>query len=488
MKLFDNEERTAFARIISDLIEADFIVEEYEMDSFDEIKNDKDFKITMRMLSDAKTMTFADAVRVLQQMRDKEKNRLIREKLYKMSLSDGTCVPLEALQILAVNYALEGKGQVYSIPASNNSFIDNMKVLYIEDEDNTETDAYIRSNYRAISNEFRLAGFDFVYIPQIVEDYRQIRGEYLHKVITYMMPTLCSEKVEKIQHDLCTMTTSRFRHELLYKKMGINMLSSKPAFLIKIGESEVTASADVNDLERSVYSNFLLIQIDKIGNGGTILEHVIKLMDSYRSMVSGKLIIETRPIAKKFLYYGFHRSLFNLIAYGKERVNYKLVINLRAKKNRVVLRPVNATLDSVVECKDDLPIAVGQKPHALYILMICMSLAGKGLDWTDYGEGKVSAAQKILKKFNTIYYELKMNGDYADEYREKVWVSKTNKEFKKYENIVANIELFIPEKIKGKSHEYYNVPVSSDSVYVIEGKPGEEKEVNIMDSELWKRL
>lgn len=34
---FEREERIAFARIISDLIEADFVVEEDEMTSLDEI-------------------------------------------------------------------------------------------------------------------------------------------------------------------------------------------------------------------------------------------------------------------------------------------------------------------------------------------------------------------------------------------------------------------------------------------------------------------
>ena len=51
---FEREERVAFARIISDLIEADFIVEEDEMESFDQIKDEKDFKITIDMLSEAK--------------------------------------------------------------------------------------------------------------------------------------------------------------------------------------------------------------------------------------------------------------------------------------------------------------------------------------------------------------------------------------------------------------------------------------------------
>lgn len=492
---FEREERVAFARIISDLIEADFIVEEDEMETFDQIKDEKDFKITIDMLSEAKTKTFAEAVGTLQNLKDEEKKTLIKDKLYDMSLSDGTCVPLEALQIMAVKYALDGKGQVFSIPAGS-SYIENMKVLYIENEDNTETDAYISSHYRAISNEFRLAGFDFVYIPQIVEDYRQIRGEYLHKVITYMIPSLIKdnkiEKIEKIQHDLCSMTTSRFSHELLFKKMGINMLNSKPAFLIKIGESSVADKSGVDNMERNLYSNFLLVPIDKIGESDdensstTILEHVVELMDSYRSMVSGKLIIETRPMSKKFLYYGFHRSLFDLIAYGKNKTDYKLIINLKDQNNPVVLRPIDAEPKSVVNYEDDLPIDLSPQPYALYILMVYMSLVDKGLDWKDYAS-KSPIRLELLRKNNVIYKPIG-KGNTNTEYRDKSHVSRIKASLKSYEKTATNIDLFIPEKIKYGKEVYYNVPIPPDLVYVIEGPKGKEKEVRMVDSEFWKNI
>ena len=386
--MLERIQRIALARILSDLIEADFIVEEDEMESFDKIKNEKDFNITISMLSEAKTKTFAEAISILQTIRDEEKKKYIKEKLYEMSLSDGSCVPLEALQIMAVRYALEGKGQVFSIP-SGSSFIENMKVLYIENEDNTETDTYIHRHYRAISNEFRLAGFNFVYIPQIVDDYKQIRGEYLQKVIKYMIPTLQEHKVEKIQQDLCSMTTSRFSYELLFKKMGINMLSSKPAFLFKIGESAVADKSGVDDMERNLFSNFLLvpISVDEVSSykeKRTILDSVVDLMDSYRKMVSGKLIIENQPLRKKFLYYGFHRSLFDLIAYGKERENYKLVINLKNRAKPVVLRPIDAEPDNASEYEKDLVVDLTPQPYTLYILMVYTSLLKKNLDWTDF--------------------------------------------------------------------------------------------------------
>lgn len=488
---FEREERIAFARIISDLIEADFIVEEGEMESFDKIKNEKDFNITMSMLSEAKTKTFEEAVSTLQALRNEEKKTIIKEKLYDMSLSDGTCVPLEALQIMAVNSALEGKGQVFSIP-SGSSFIENMKVLYIENEDNTKTDVYIRSHYRAISNEFRLAGFHFVYIPQIVEDYRQIRGEYLRKVIKYMIPALEEMRVEKIQHDLCSMTTSRFSHELLFKKMGINMLNSKPAFLFKIGESSVADKSGVDDMERNMYSNFLLIPIDNMREPKdtipqeTILDHVVNLMDSYRSMVSGNLIIENQPLSKKFLYYGFHRSLFELIAFGKDKFDYKLVVNLESAQDPVFLRPVHVQ-GGGFNTQTDLSLKkLSVQERALFIQMVYASLKEKGLDWTQYNP-KGEEYARILKINNAIYTPLAKSKKNT-KYRDKTHVSHIVASLKSLGKVVTNIDRFIPQKHQIGKLWYYQVPLPIDSVYMIEGEEGNKHEVPISQSEFWDRM
>ena len=97
-------------------------------------------------------------------------------------------------------------------------------------------------------------------------------------------------------------------------------------------------------------------------------------MDSYRSMVSEKLIIENQPLPKRFLYYVFHRSLFDLITYGKEREKYKLVINLQNRSKPVVLRPMDVTPKNVAEYKYDLVVDLNPLPYTLYILMTDLGL------------------------------------------------------------------------------------------------------------------
>jgi len=467
---FQREERIAFARIISDLIEADFIVEQDEMRSFDKIRNDRNFKISMEMLSEAKTKSFADAVSTLQRIKEPEKRQLIKDKLFEMSLSDGTCVPLEALQIMAATYALDNRGQVLSIPIFKNAIAD-MTVLYIENEDNTATNRFIKSHYRSLSNEFALIGFNFVYIPQIVSDYSLIKGEYLHKVISYMLPLVTESKIERIQDDLCSMTTSRFTHELLFKKLGLNLLNSRPAFLIKIGESSVADKCGADDMERTLYSNFLLVPLDD--SSDTVTELVEHLTDTYKSMINERMIIERRPLSNKFLYYGFHRFLFDLIAYGKEKQDYKLIINLKDRTNPVLLRPFSDNGE------EDLSIELNTQPYTLYILTVLMSIDGRGLDWKDY-HGKSPVKEELLRKYNSIYKTIGRGRTIA-EYRGKTNMSRIRRSLLSLGSVVSNIELFVPEKVSDGDSLFYRVPLPPDMIYVVE----HEQEVNIMDSQLW---
>lgn len=486
---FEREERIAFARVVSDLIEADFIVKEKEIETFDKIRSEKDFNITISMLSEAKKKTFAEAVSTLQGMKDENKKQLIKDKLGEIALSDGSCAPSEALQIMAVNHALDNKGQVLSMPASN-SILENMKVLYIENENGAKEDEYIRSNYRAICNEFKMTGFDFVYIPQIADDYKHICGKYLNKVIKYMMPSIADSKVEKIQHDLCSMTTAQFCHKLLFRQIGINTFYSGPSFLFKISESSVADRNGMDDMERVIFSNYLLLPLNLQDNTDgnkmdrTILDNVSQLTDNYRSMVSNNIIIENQPSSNNFFYHGFHRSLFDLVAYAKERENYKIVINLNNRSNPVVLRPVDAKPDNVLECDKDLVVDLTPQPYTLYILMICMSFSGTNLDWTDY-TSKSEERSAILKQYNAIYYRLS-KGNSSMDYRDKSHVSRIKRALNAHKNIVANIDMFVPAKISANNKTYYTVPTSSDFVYVIEGPQGMEKEVKMTDSEYWK--
>lgn len=445
----ERQQKIAFARIISDLIEADFIVEQGEMDYFEEIISRNMLSIKRPMLSEAKRLTLAKAIRALKKLSDAEVDEVI-DLLKGLSLSDGTCVPLEAIQILAIIQALKGGAEVFSVKSCDLQ-IENMTAIYIENEKDTSANDFIENNYREINNEFALAGFRFVHIPHIARDFDSMDRDYLKKVVSYMIPSASDDRVDKICGDLCGISTSRFCRDLLYKKIGINLLGAKPSLLFKINDSSIVAPHSGDDSERVTYSNFLLIDL-----GEDILKTIRDLVDTYSNMVNCAIAVESQPQKRKFLYYGFHRSLFDLISYGKEMKEYRLVIDLSQRDNPVLFESVDGT--------DTLHIKLSAQEYALYALIAEESLSGKGLDWREQIDK--SEKRAILKKFNAIYAKTG-KGKSAKDYKDRTQAHHIRERVKALDN-VANKDMFIPENYKEDEESVYRILASSEYVEIRE--------------------
>jgi len=449
----DRTQKIAFARVVADLIEADFIVEEKEMDFFEHVISKDGLNISKTLLIEAKTMDLAKAVAILKELDAPIRSHII-DVLKGLALSDGTCVPFEAIQIFALEQALEHGAFVYSVPAENIG-IDNMKVIYIENADNTPIAHELEDNFRSIKNDFCLAGFDFVYIPFVVDDYKKMDSTYLRKVIRYMIPSISPEKVETICYDLQNITTMRFCRDLLYKKINIPLLDVKPSLLIKISESALINQYDLHDAERTNYANFLRIELKS-----DILSAVRQLIDSYTSMVSSPVVVSQLPPSQKFLYYGFHRSLFDLIAYGREQKEYNLVFNLSAKRYEVYFEAV----DSIGE---RIPLRINPQETSLFLTIIKYSLDGSsGLDWRD--EPPKDIKNDILEQYNKTY-RIIGKGKVAREYKDRTQIHHIKNRIRAIQ-CIANVELFVPQHVKDGENSYYRVISPSERVIVIENR------------------
>ena len=443
----ERQQKIAFARILADLIEADFIVEQGEMEYFEKIISRNRLNIKKTMLSEAKRLTLAKAIRVLKES-DETTIDMSISILKDLSLSDGTCVPLEAIQILAIIQALKCGAEVFSVK-SGDLQIGNMTAIYIENEKDTSANRFIEDNYREINNEFALSGFKFVHIPHVARDFDSMDRGYLKKVVSYMIPSASDERVVKICSDLCGISTSRFCRDLLYKKIGINLLNSKPSLLFKINDSSVVAPHSSDDSQRIIYSNFMLLEL-----GEDILKTIRDLVDTYSNMVNCSIAVESQPQKRKFLYYGFHRSLFDLISYGKEMKEYRLVIDLNQRDNPVFFESIDGT--------DTLQIKISAQEYALFILIVKESLLGKGLDWREQIDKTEKRA--ILKKFNAIYAKTG-KGKSAREYKDKTQAHHIRERVKALDG-VANKDMFIPENIKEGKVSVYRILASSEYVEI----------------------
>ena len=445
MMRLDREHKIAFARIVTDLIEADFVVEADEMQFFENIISKEGFCISDAMLVEAKKMDFAKALSILKAL-DENSRRMVVDTLKQLSMSDGVCVPLEAILIFAVEQVLMNDATVHSIPHSGIN-IDNLKVIYIENEE-TPIGEQIETKLSSIVSELKLVGFDFVYIPRLIRDFGRMEHDYLKKVVKYMIPSISDERVTAICENLRGLTTSRFCRDLLYKKLGMNLIDCKPSLLIKINDSDIVDRYESEAIERTRYSNFLQLELK-----GDVIDEIHSIIETYHSMISCSITIESKPRTPKFIYTGFHRSLFDLIAFGRELKEYLLVFDISEHK-------ANVYFESIDSDKEQVCLKLNPQEAALYYMIVQKSLSENGLDWREHIPEREK--KQILAEYNKIYSRIgKANS--VTEYKDRTQVHHIKNRIRTLRN-VANIEMFIPEHYKSGNDSYYRIKANAKFV------------------------
>ena len=308
------EERIAMARIISDMIKADNIIEESEIKDMKDLMSH--YSITQQDMSDARNIRFSDAVTSLKEMTKKER-QVFFDSIYRIALSDNVCVPKEALLLIALQYCLveydykETSGNripkpyIISCPAGE-TMISDQYMVYLESSYNEDRNAEIMQDFKLLVTQSRLNGFNFIYIPKMVEEFKEMDPMYVKDVISYMAPHLADNVVVDVYDRLCKMTTADFFHNVLYEKLQVKALyDAKPSILINIGSSVVPYCATDGSVQ--YYTEFLCIPIIT-----TTLSLVEEILFFYQSKVSIKTVTISDNKGQ-FKYFGFYKALFDFL-------------------------------------------------------------------------------------------------------------------------------------------------------------------------------
>ena len=308
------EQRTAMARIISDMIKADNIIEESEIKDMKGLM--AKYSITRQDMSDARNIRFSDAVTILQELTVMERQQFFKS-IYNISLSDNMCVPKEVLYLIALQYCLVEYGKKdekgYRVPQpyliscpTGESCISDQYMVYLESTYSEKHNAEIKKDFKLLVTQCRLNGFNFVYIPKMVEEFKEMDSRYVKDVISYMAPQLEDDIVDNVYVRLCDMTTTEFFHSVLYENLQVKAIyDAQPSILINIGNSVVPYCASEGPVQ--YYSEFLCIPI-----AATALQLVEDILAFYQSKVSIKTITVTDNCGQ-FKYFGFYKALFDFL-------------------------------------------------------------------------------------------------------------------------------------------------------------------------------
>lgn len=309
------EHRIAMARIISDIIKADNIIEESEIKDMKKLMSE--YKISHQEMSIARIIRFADAVNTLKELSMKERQTFF-DHIYSITLSDNVCVPREALLLIALQYCLiendrktdnsklVPKPYLISCPTGEASFNDQYMV-YLESAFDEERNAELKQHFRLLVTITRLCGFNFIYIPKMVEEFRGMSEQYVKDVISYMAPNLEESFIQQVYDRLCDLTTVDFFRNVLYERLQVKALhDTPPSLLINIGTSVVPYCSAGGPVQ--YYTEFLCIPISS-----SILTLVDDILGFYQSKVSIRQSITINDSRGQFKYFGFYKALFDFL-------------------------------------------------------------------------------------------------------------------------------------------------------------------------------
>ena len=387
-------EKSAICRILFDLIQADLIIDSGEREHYailrDRYNISKDDEVA------ASQITFAEAVNTLS-LSDVEFKESILQDFSSMTVSDGFCARSEALLMIALNNRLKAKDidiQLISIPKPLFN-VEAASVLYIESRYENSINDIINQNYRLIFKECQLAGFNFIYIPKVIDHYKKSDRELITQIIRFLAPKFSDEGVDAIIDGLLSMTTRSFCKDILCNKLGVEDLrDTSPALLVKIGQSYVN---------ESVYSNYLKIEIDN-----SIISTLQNLLDEFLSMLSSDVISVHTAEEKhnQFLYHGFYKQLLDIFLIRK---------NVRS---RLYIQPY--TEEFLFPDIDEKLTKLHRREKALYLLLLIMSTEG-GINFNQPKTAKQLANHdkymaRLQAKYQLVYEYL--GGDKAPDLRQ----------------------------------------------------------------------
>ena len=451
--MYTTKERIAIARIVSDMIKADNIIEESEIEMLNKFKSI--YNIDSHILGEARHVKFSTAVSNLDSLEDNEKIEIFKS-IQSMAIADGVCVPREALLLLALRYAFgivrdpnnqkkfiinhNKKVKLISCPTGETS-ITSQYVIYIEGNYNELVNESVRKNFEVNVLNLRQWGFDFIYIPSLIDEFRAMNSEYVKDVVSYMAPELTEETINIVYERLLKMDTVTFCNYVLAEKLHVEAVkNTSPSLFINIGTSVVPYCSVSGPVE--CYTEFLCIPLD--GDITSLIRDFIKAYSKLVSFYSTPNPTFLSDNLNRFKYFGFYKAMFDFL------------VKAEPKESDIIIHPWNNLFEFPQIALDDLVLS--PQEAAIYKLILQYTyneeLGGLPTGYTKF-------PQEIQAKYAKIYHKKDaILPDNLAPIRSRI-----EAKMRKQLEGLANIDDYIPKMKDGK----YIVTARSDRIKIRDG-------------------
>lgn len=423
--------RQGIYRIIYDMAKADYIITEDEIDFMEKICTDYD--ITDELREAALAMSMAEAINEVKKLTPRQSEQFLSQ-LKHLTMTDGTCYREEALLLMAIILCLDPHDttEMYSV-ATRKIMLDRNQVLFVENGFDTEANNHITQHYNHLINAMRIGGFEFVYVPKVIEQLTAPGTKLLRSVVTHLAPPRSAEETDAIVSSLEGLTTERMYREMLLGKLELDLEITHPSLIMRVGFSEVNGGQ---------LANFIVIRLDN-----DITAQVDELIEKFLGLQkTPTLTIRNTSISPNaFIYSGFYKIIFDLITYRK---GVKCDLNVYPYNHKNVL---TITTKSTTGCTEE-PLLIGPKESAFYIFLIQETIERGGFNTQCYSAQSIKEMEAAQKRFEKVYFDL-CNRDTAPDITNaeirRPMLSKIKKAVEMHPTLIQKM-MFIPEVSKNK--------------------------------------
>ena len=346
------------------------------------------FSIDVQDELEAAGITLMEAVRTLVASSSNLKG-VLYECLEEICISDKIITREEAVFMTMLKICLlkSNKIEGHLVSADVSSYdVESSQILYVEYEYDREINWSINENYRTIVSELMLVGFDFVYVPKIVERYGVLADDDLGGVARFLYPDSSVERINRVVRQIRRLNTVEVCKGMLSGCFKFqDVMALPPSVMFKIGDSCVNNKKT---------TNFLLVELE---NDVTL--SIRKFVDLFSSTYQVRQVSCTRTNEGRFVYAGFFKQVFDMYMQGK-CVQSSVVVDVY--RNEIRFPEADVKLDKL-----------HRREKALYTLFLLESASG-GINFTKPSSSRNIERYKrrmdnLQEKYNLIYQ--KFGGD-----------------------------------------------------------------------------
>ena len=331
---FKENHKIAVAKVLSDLVQCDGIVNQGEIDFLQQIYSVLRINATCRQK--ATTLSLSEAVNILTSLDQSEKKALLFA-FQQLSVADDALDPTESLLITALLLSIDIdltetqglKAHFVSIP--NLNFDTRNAVLYVEPEYDEYVNKAILADYESIHKLLKTSQREFFYLPKELSDLQGKRTTF-RNTLNYIEPTLSDEQLDIIDQGLGQLDSVFFSKEIFLNYLNTNGLTiTKPSFFFKIGNQKPGTHQDFLILEIGDSPLSTLKQLFSLN------KRISKIKPKSLTVKERRFLetIAMKPnVAQKdeLNYTGFHKIIIDtLLKYTASHEVSRLFINTRGE-------------------------------------------------------------------------------------------------------------------------------------------------------------